>query len=207
MQRNASASGSTSAINLQMLRGQAAPSQVPLLQRTMTAPVLDTSGASISSGAPSAAAGSIFNKPTSTSLYQTCRIITDRLREVVGFEELYFKDVGVAQSPLFSAKDPVMDLWKCFRLGASLCHLYNATMPEIELSVRPEASTANMNACKAEVYHFLLACKKHLNFADVDLFTISELYSENTNGFVKVGGPSLSQTSGPRQGKRAKDCF
>ncbi|CCG83468.1 Rho guanine nucleotide exchange factor scd1 [Taphrina deformans PYCC 5710] len=152
----------------------------------MTAPVVESSSTSIASSAPSAAVGSIFNKPATISLYQTCRIIIDRLRRVPDFEGLYLQDLGVAQSPLHNARDPVSDLWKCFRIGASLCHLYNATLPDIELSVRPDASTHNMNACKAEVYHFLLACKKHLNFADEDLFTISELYSENTNGFVKV---------------------
>jgi cell division control protein 24 len=189
MQRLPSATSSSSYTNLSSIRTQSFGSgPPPPLNRTMTAPVLDSSTYSINSIAPSAAAGSIFNKPATVSLYQTCRIITDRLRQVSGFEEVYLQDMGIVQSPLSTAKDPVTDLWKCFRVGASLCHLYNATLPEIELSVRPEATTNNMNACKAEVYHFLLACKKHLGFADEDLFTISELYSENTNGFVKVRG-------------------
>lgn len=153
---------------------------------TATTTTTTTTTTSTVSGAPTAAAGSIFNKPASISLYQTCRLINDRLREVRDFEELFMKDVETVESPLSPAKDPVSDLWRCFRLGASLCHIYNATLPEIELSIRPEPSTTNLNACKAEVYHFLLACKNHLHFADEDLFTISELYSENTNGFVKV---------------------
>lgn len=197
MQRNASASASSSSLSLHYLRSQGsfAPHMAipPTLHRTMTAPVLEkrerdssTTTTSNVSGAPTAAAGSIFNKPASISLYQTCRLISDRLREVRDFEELYMKDVENVESPLSPAKDPVSDLWRCFRLGASLCHIYNATLPDIELSVRPEPSTTNLNACKAEVYHFLLACKNHLHFADEDLFTISELYSENTNGFVKV---------------------
>lgn len=187
MNRNASTSVSTGLSSLQSLRsGQMGSSHPPILQRTVTAPVLDSSSTSIASSAPSAAIGSIFNKPATVSLYQTCRIIIDRLQRVPDFENLYLQDLGVAQSPLHNARDPVSDLWKCFRIGASLCHLYNATLPDIELSVRPDASMHNMNACKAEVYHFLLACKKHLHFADEDLFTISELYSENTNGFVKV---------------------
>lgn len=198
MQRNASASASSSSLSLHYLRSQGsfAPQVTipPTLHRTMTAPVLEkrereSSATTISntSGAPTAAAGSIFNKPASVSLYQTCRIINDRLRKVRDFEDLYMKDVEDVGSPLSaSATDPVSDLWRLFRLGASLCHIYNATLPEIELSVRPEPSTTNLNACKAEVYHFLLACKNHLHFADEDLFTISELYSENTNGFVKV---------------------
>ena len=187
MQRNAPALTSTNSLHVQ--RTQSSSMVPPVLQRTMTAPVSDSSASSFHSGAPIAAANSIFNKPTSVSLYQTCRIITERLRDVPGFAELYLEwcnldsDGAVPATPTI---DPVNNLWKCFRLGASLCHLYNATLPDIELSVRPDATSSNINACKAEVYHFLLACKKHLNFSDEDLFTISELYSENTNGFVKV---------------------
>lgn len=148
----------------------------------MTAPPLELSVAN-SSGAPSAAPGSIFNKPTSISLYQTCRSILDRLSNVPEFAGIYLEPKPEVGTPV---QDPVNYLWKCFRVGASLCHLYNATLPDIELSTRTEATTSNLNACKAEVYHFLLACKNHLQFGDEDLFTISELYSENTNGFVKV---------------------
>lgn len=187
MQRHTTVTASNSLTNLQALRSQSSnQAPPPPLNRTMTAPVLDSSSTSIASSAPSAAAGSIFNMPVTVSLYQTCRIISDRLRQVSGFEEAYMQDMGTVQSPLSSARDPVTELWKCFRLGASLCHLYNATQPDIELSVRPEATMSNLNACKAEVYHFLLACKNHLGFADEALFSISELYSENTNGFVKV---------------------
>lgn len=198
MHRNASASASFSSLSLQALRNQSFPQQPvapPALMRSVTAPVTEilqqppsSSGGSNSTnnGAPTAAPNSIFNKATSASLYQTCRSITTRLKDVPDFEVLYLREHEGENGLLSPNRDPVNDLWKCFRLGASLCHLYNATLPDIELSVRPEATTANLNACKAEVYHFLLACKNHLGFADEDLFTISELYAENTNGFVKV---------------------
>ena len=172
----------TSAISLAQTKSNLTIQPVPVLQRTMTAPVDSTS---ISSGAPSAAPGSIFNKPTSVSLYQTCKNILDRLRDVPQFEATYLQGSNTPDKAI-SVQDPVNYLWKCFRLGASLCHLYNATQPDIELSTRPVATTSNLNACKAEVYHFLLACRNHLHFSDENLFTISELYSENTNGFVKV---------------------
>lgn len=200
MHRNASASASFSSLSLQALRSQSFTPQPPApttLLRSVTAPPTETTqkAPSIASsansgnnnnGAPTAAPNSIFNKPTSASLYQTCRSITERLKNVPHFEMLYFRENMVENGQLSPTGDPVNDLWRCFRLGASLCHLYNATLPDIELSVRPGATTANLNACKAEVYHFLLACKNHLGFSGEDLFTISELYSENTNGFVKV---------------------
>lgn len=200
MHRNVSASASFSSLSLQALRSQSftpQPTPPPLI-RSVTAPPNDAaqqaplpSGSSaISSGSrngpPAAAANSIFNKPISASLYQTCRSITDRLKNVPHFEMLYLREEMAENRTASQDSDPVNDLWRCFRLGASLCHLYNATLPDIELALRPGATTANLNACKAEVYHFLLACKNQLGFADEDLFTISELYSENTNGFVKV---------------------
>lgn len=195
MQRNGS-SASSSALSSQYLRSQGAFSPpvapAPVLHRTMTAPVQERREREASvvsnhaNAAPVAAAGSIFNKPTTISLYQTCRIIADRLRDVPGFEDAYLPTGPDAENAVSPVRDPVSDLWRCFRLGASLCHLYNATGPESELSVRAAPSTTNLNACKAEVYHFLLACRTHLGFGDEDLFTISELYSENTNGFVKV---------------------
>lgn len=152
--------------------------------------------------------GSTFNKPSSISLYQSCRILRDRLVRVNGFDQFLAASVNAPDSPVApmqpaaddehatqdksvqvsrsALRDPVDELWRCFRLGSSLSHLYNATQPQIELAVRPVAETASLNACKKDVYHFLLACKKELSFADDDLFSITELYSENTSGFVKV---------------------
>ena len=44
------------------------------------------------------------------------------------------------------------------------------------------------NQSKALLYHFLVACKKHLYLTDDELFTISDLYDTVswTNGLAKV---------------------
>lgn len=59
--------------------------------------------------------------------------------------------------------------------------------PKDPLEVKTEfQELSNTNSCKASVYHFILACKKELEFREDQLFTITELYKDDTNGFVKV---------------------
>ncbi|KAG5513318.1 hypothetical protein PMAC_001381 [Pneumocystis sp. 'macacae'] len=132
---------------------------------------------------------SITNKPAiaSSSIYQICREIHERLLEVPNFE-IYLNNAR-SQNDLFPTgitNDPVSLLWQCFRQGASLCALYNALKPEKPLTINPKAHLTSMNACKANVYHFLLACRNELGYKDNDLFSISQLYQDDTNGFVKV---------------------
>lgn len=90
--------------------------------------------------------------------------------------------------------DPVATLWKCFRLGAPLCQLFNYLQPRNRLDV-PNIDPWDTeilhlgkynNSCKASVYHFLIACRKVLGIPEEDLFTITELYRDDTSGFVKV---------------------
>lgn len=201
-------SGSSSTFSLPGTARSALPTGLfSAVQRSMTVPNNDpsTSITTISSitsaNQPSAptpvtvGTGSLFNKPAvaASSLYQSCRIIERRLRDVPDFEPYLLAtrslndanpDASTTRTP--HLKDPVNELWRCFRLGSSLCHLYNALLPSNPLTVRPDATLANLNACKAGVYHFLIACRNELHFVDEELFSISELYSENTTGFVKV---------------------
>ncbi|KAG4303085.1 hypothetical protein PCANB_000719 [Pneumocystis canis] len=132
---------------------------------------------------------SITNKPAvaSSSIYQMSRRMHERLLDVPNFE-IYLNNAK-SQNDIFPAgivNDPVSLLWQCFRQGASLCALFNALKPEKPLAVNPKAHLTSMNACKASVYHFLLACRNELGYGDNDLFSISQLYQDDTNGFVKV---------------------
>ncbi|KAG4305943.1 hypothetical protein PORY_000853 [Pneumocystis oryctolagi] len=154
--------------------------------RNSTSPINDQNILSESIPLPT---NSITNKPAiaSSSIYQMCREIHERLLDVPNFE-VYLNNAK-SQHDLFPAgitNDPVSLLWQCFRQGASLCALYNALKPEKPLSVNPKAYLTSMNACKASVYHFLLACRNELGYGDNDLFSISQLYQDDTNGFVKV---------------------
>lgn len=162
-------------------------------------------------GAP-VAANTIANKQAvaGSSLYQACLNLRDRLYCVPGFGEAYLDEMATnsAASPITSSdplsptagsptsptgapvrkasSDPVTQLWQCFRLGSPLCALFNTMNPEVELPVNPDANRSNANACKAQVMKFIIALKEKLGWDPDDIFTVSQLYLNDTNGFVKV---------------------
>lgn len=130
------------------------------------------------------------------SLYQSCVELVRRLSCVPGFsaEFLGRGDIAVGtQEPgtptTASLNDPVSTLWQCFRLGRSLCTLFNlyagrTGLDPIPLSVDPKLS--NANACKALVMRFVIALKEKVGWPPDDTFTVSQLYLNDTNGFVRV---------------------
>lgn len=79
--------------------------------------------------------------------------------------------------------DPVTHLWQFFRLGSSLCALFNALHPKTPLNV---VVTNDVKTCKRSVYDFVQACKSELSYADDQLFTISNVFSDNTTDLLKV---------------------
>ncbi|KAJ3103566.1 hypothetical protein HDU96_009219 [Phlyctochytrium bullatum] len=131
--------------------------------------------------------------PTATpvkSLFQSCMMLIEKLYGFPLFEFYLFPDgVEMYQTDPPPLIDPVAILWGCFRLGAPLCMLYNQLNPRTPLNVsdvsaiRPPKYT---NVCKDNVYHFIVACKNDLGLSEKDVFSISELYKDDTNGFVKV---------------------
>ncbi|KAG5461166.1 MAG: Dbl homology domain-containing protein, partial [Olpidium bornovanus] len=133
------------------------------------------------------------NKPAAppTSLYQQCLHLAGRLLCVPGFEIYLDPDVNpdivtFPDGSLSPASDPVKALWTAFRTGAALCALYNGGRPKEPLEVKDLDGLTSLNDCKKSVYRFLLACKTELQFRDNQLFSISELYKDDTNGFVKA---------------------
>lgn len=143
---------------------------------------------------------SITNKPSSgTSLYHQCRSVLDRLSLVEGMS--YYLDfeslnliVSSSGSSVMSSEscsttnssnsnDPLTKLWELCRRGTSLATLFNALNPAEPLKMDFGQQT---NECKKMVYHFIVACRNQLSFKEEDLFTLSDLYKDNTNGFVKV---------------------
>lgn len=86
-----------------------------------------------------------------------------------------------------NTSDPLSKLWSICRRGLPLCILFNALQSEEPLKVDDRDPKLNqINTCKASVYHFLVACRTQLEFPEDDVFTITDLYSNDTNGFVKV---------------------
>ncbi|KAF9937403.1 hypothetical protein BGZ75_005777 [Mortierella antarctica] len=125
------------------------------------------------------------------SLYQSCLNLIDRLAGVPDFEQYLdpelVKNIQAGSPSSSSPNDPVSQLWILFRLGAPLACIFNGLRPKQPLKINNlDASITNINACKATVFHFLVSCLQELQFKDDDLFTISELYQDDTNGFVKV---------------------
>ncbi|KAI8377180.1 hypothetical protein EDC96DRAFT_556591 [Choanephora cucurbitarum] len=141
---------------------------------------------------------SITNKPSSgTSLYHKCRSVLDRLSLVEGMT--YYLDydsfgpvlssnssvVSSESTSSHNSNDPLSKLWDLCRRGAPLATLFNALQPAEPLKL-DFTQTQQVNECKKTVYHFIVACRNQLEFKEGDLFTLSDLYKDNTNGFVKV---------------------
>ncbi|ORZ17649.1 hypothetical protein BCR42DRAFT_325229 [Absidia repens] len=132
--------------------------------------------------------------PAGGSLYHTCRAVLDQLPSVPGMTDFIEMDNQACSSPttaespcsMQSGGDPLTKLWRLSRHGSPLCTLYNALDPEKLLKVDPNPTLNSVNACKASVYHFIVACRKELKFPEDEMFTISDLYQNDTNGFVKV---------------------
>lgn len=142
--------------------------------------------------------GSIINKKADPAqgLYQTCLTLRERLRDVPDFEK--FLEPPEDADPDMP-EDPVTQLWRCFRMGSSLCVLFNACRPvELIHDNRLSPNLKTLNDCKAATFHFLKGIKQELGIDGDDAFMIHNLYSDDTNGFVKVGYLSLFLYSGSR---------
>ncbi|KAI7862238.1 hypothetical protein BDF14DRAFT_1858476 [Spinellus fusiger] len=130
------------------------------------------------------ATDSITNKPASqkASLYHTCRSVLQGLDAVPGFD-VYLNREQPPNTNDTSSVDLLSKLWSICRQGTSLCLLYNTLMPNAIINV-PTSITAIKP--KAYTYHFIVACRDQLHFPEETLFTLTDLYQNDTNGFVKV---------------------
>lgn len=135
---------------------------------------------------------SITNKPsTGTSLYHTCRSVLDKLSLVEGMAYYLEYDSCSSSGSILSSEsatsnDPLTKLWELCRRGTPLATLFNSTSPIEPLKINDYNNTMQTNECKKVIYHFIVACRNQLNFSEDDLFTLSDLFKDNTNGFVKV---------------------
>ena len=129
-------------------------------------------------------ASNVLNKrgDESQSLFQICVNTRQRLRGIPECEEALLREEDDAQEHNEDA-DPVTLLWRTLRQGFPLMALYNAFSPEQLLSVPANKITKRDQAASMK---FITACIRELKFPMTDMFTISELYGEDTTGFVKV---------------------
>ena len=102
-----------------------------------------------------------------------------------------------------NANDPVSQVCRTLRLGSSLCYIWNTLGQGKPLEVNPDASPTNFKACQRAAAHFVMACNTQLGWNDDDIFRITELYSPDTNGTVKVSIElHISGSGTERQEKR-----
>ena len=191
-------------------RGTTSSYSTPMSITPSSTPPLVVNGVPLTSGStlhkqqlqqqpPPRSTPSLAPSSTSTtstvSLYQTCIALRDRLQGVPGFQhflELTEKpnsnDPDAQNDQLDTLDlDVVSHLWRCFMLGPSLCCIYNALDPVKRLDINNDCTLADLKECKRAVYHFLVAIKDIVHPSK--LFTISDLYNNNTNGIVKVRYP------------------
>lgn len=144
------------------------------------------------------ATSSVVNKlgSASSSLYQNCRTVLERLYRVPGFAEAFIdplgadgETAGLLDDPTSAgviSSDPVSRCLHTLRLGSSLCFLFNALGLDSILEVNPDATMTNLKACQKGTAYFIMACQRDLHWGDQDVFAIRELYGQDTNGVVKV---------------------
>ncbi|CAO3679560.1 unnamed protein product [Rhizopus stolonifer] len=120
--------------------------------------------------------------PTSSthsgSLYHNCRSVLDRLALIDGMTDYLEAQMNTT--------DPLTKLTTICRQGFPLWKLYNAVNPIHPLVVETDPNLNAVNSCKAVVYYFIVACRDKLSLPEEDMFSISDVYQNDTNGFVKV---------------------
>lgn len=146
------------------------------------------------SGIPTQNMESILHRNPTMSIYQTSVNLMDKLACIEGFE-IYLsslledtsqQDEDGGNSGGAPYLNPIQLLWDTFRQGTSLCVIYNALQPEQPLSTTLDESQNVLKQRKDRVYRFVKACKENHIVRDEELFTISELFRDDTNAFVKV---------------------
>ena len=119
-----------------------------------------------------------------SSLYQICMNLRMRLATVPGFEG-HIAEMEEEEAETDDSIDPVTLMWNSLRRGYPLMTVYNALRPVKPLSVDP-SKLKEKDLPKAATFKFLQACMRELKFQPSECFLITDLYGEDTTGFVKV---------------------
>lgn len=85
-----------------------------------------------------------------------------------------------------SSNDPVTQLFDVFRQGTPLCELYNLLEPATRLPTDVGDAVNSTNACKKLVARFIIAMQSEMGFDPDEMFTVMQVYRENTNDWVQV---------------------
>lgn len=132
-------------------------------------------------GGPMADKNNIINVREGESLYRQCINLRRRLSGVPGFRP-YIEEMEEREN---EGADPVSSLWQCFRSGLPLLAIYNASNPEEgDLTIPSDMPEKKLG--KTAAFLFIKSCLTQMEIPSADTFTVTELYSDNTTGFLKV---------------------
>jgi cell division control protein 24 len=147
-------------------------------------------------GGPVMAEDNVINRKAGSdqSLYQICVNLQRRLAGVPGFQP-HLQEMA-ADDEEDQATDPVTSTWRCFRKGYPLMTIVNASNPEVPLEVDTQ-SVREAKIGKAATFKFLQSCMTEFQFPAQECFLISDLYTDDTNGFVKVYRRNSIDVVGP----------
>lgn len=126
----------------------------------------------------------------SRSLYQICVNLRQRLAQVPSFEQ-HWNESDDEDDDNSEKEDPVSSLWRCLRKGYPLMTIYNSLQPAEPLAI-DEAKTTAPKRAKMAAFKFVQACLKDLKLSPGECFVISDLFGDDTTGFVKVSASFLS---------------
>ena len=136
--------------------------------------------------APEAPPDNIMNRRggVNSSLFQSCLALKKRLADVPDFEP-YLEEMDQEEQEAGDATDPVTSMWNMLRRGYPLMTIYNALNPDVPLEVN-QSKVTEAKLGKAATFKFLQACLEELKFPPNECFLITDLYGQDTTGFVKV---------------------
>ena len=120
-----------------------------------------------------------------SSLYQICTGLRQRLGDVPGFEEHIVEMEEEEEDSADEPKDPVTLMWNCLRRGYPLMTIYNASLPARPLKI-DATKIREDKVGKATTFKFLQACMTEFRIPPDECFLITDLFGEDTTGFVKV---------------------
>lgn len=139
-----------------------------------------------SNGGPVVATNNIINQraDASRSLYQICLGSTQRLRRVPGFDQ-HLAELDEEEDVEEMAMDPMSSLWRCLRKGYPLLTIYNCLQPATPLTIDEKKIPAK-NIPKRAAFQFVQACLVELKLRSDECFVLTDLFGDDTTGFVKV---------------------
>jgi cell division control protein 24 len=116
-----------------------------------------------------------------TSLYHTCRYVLQALSTIDSLQSYLVLPDTMTEIPFMSR------LWHFCRQGTSLCLLFNTLGPKAPIPlVEQDLSPTPVHKPKHYVYHFIIACLEQLPFDSDSFFSLTDVFEDDTNGFVRV---------------------